>query len=249
MGVLRKIIRRTANKLGYDVCRSYRFWINPPNLLDLAIRSIQREDFFLIQIGANNGVSYDPVRPYILEFKWKGILVEPQSRMFQTLLENYKGHNQLIFENCAITNVDGPISMYRQKEWIKGRPEPEALATVRQGKLEGELEKETVAGMTLFSLLQKHNVRRVDYLQVDAEWFDDQIVRQALGLPENLKPRIMHFEADWLPAKEAIALYTELTRQGYRIDHGRGGFPENDTVAVRDVISSVGETKLAAESK
>src|SRR5579862_8763692 len=167
MGVLRKIIRHTANKLGYDVCRSYRFWINPPNLLDLAIRSMQHEDFFLVQIGANDGVSYDPVRPYIMEFKWKGILVEPQSQTFQSLVENYKGNSQLIFENCAITNADGPIRMYRQKETAKGMPEREALATVSRSRLDGELEEEIVAGMTLYSLLQKHNVRRVDYLQVD----------------------------------------------------------------------------------
>lgn len=232
MGVFKKIIRRTANKLGYDVCRSFRYWTDPPNLLDLAIRAMQHKDFFLVQIGANDGVSYDPIRPYILEYNWKGILIEPQKQVFQSLLENYKGNSRMIFENCAITDADGPIRMYRQKERLNGLPEPDVLSTVRQGKLKGELETEIVTGMTLASLLQKHNVQRIDYLQVDAEWFDDQIVRQALKLPEDLKPTLMHFEADWMPAKEVITLYTELTRQGYRVSHGRG-FPENDTIAVR----------------
>src|SRR5208283_313707 len=99
------------------------------------------------------------------------------------------------------------------------------------GHLKGDLEGESVAGMTLSSLLQKHRVERLDFLQIDAEGFDDEIVRQAVGLPEALRPRVMHFEIGWLSNKGIIRLYKELTRQGYRINHGKG-FPDNDTVAL-----------------
>jgi FkbM family methyltransferase len=232
MGALKKIIRRTVNRFGYDVCKSFRYWIEPPEFLNLAIRSILHEDFFFVQVGAHDGVSYDPIRPYIVEYKWKGILVEPQKQMFHSLRDNYKDNKNLILENCAIINTDGPVRMYRPKRRTKGSTEPDTLASVLQGHLEGDLEAESVAGMTLFSLLKKHNVQRLDFLQVDAEGFDDQIVRQALGLPESLRPTVIHFEIGWLPDKQIIALYTELTRRGYRIHHSKG-YPDNDTVAMR----------------
>src|SRR5665213_151269 len=232
IGAIRKIIRRTANRFGYDVCKSFRYWIEPPEILNLAIRSIQHEDFFFVQVGAHDGVSYDPIRPYILEYKWRGILVEPQRRMFSSLQKNYKDNKHLILENCAIVNTDGPVNLYRPKQRATGRTAPATLASILPVQLEGDLEEESVAGMTLSSLLQKHKVQRLDFLQVDAEGFDDQIVSQALGLPEMLRPRVMHFEIDWLAEKKIITLYKELTCHGYRIHHGKG-YPGNDTVAVR----------------
>jgi FkbM family methyltransferase len=232
LGALRKTLRRTVNRFGYDACRSFRYWIEAPDFLELAIRSVQREDFFFVQVGAHDGVSYDPIRPYILEYQWRGILVEPQARIFHLLRENYKDSKNLILENCAITSADGPINMYRPKVRRKGIPESDTFATVFPQHFHGNQETETVAGMTLSSLIQKHKVQRLDFLQSDAEGFDDQIVRQALGLPEALRPKLMHFEVGYQPRKALIALYTELTRQGYRIIHG-GGIVGFDTVAVR----------------
>lgn len=223
------------NQYGYDACKSFRFWVIPPDIADLAIRSIQREDFFFVQVGANDGISYDPIRPYILEYKWKGILVEPQEQVFRLLQENYKDSQQLIFERCALTTIDGPVSLYKPKNRPAGRSEPDTLARLSPEHFEGDLEMETVPGMTLSSLLLKHKVHHVDFLQVDAEGFDDQIVRQALTLPDALKPRLIQFEIDWLPSEEIIALYQELTRQGYRIHPGKG-FPENDTIAVKQTM-------------
>jgi FkbM family methyltransferase len=232
MGALRKIIRRTANRFGYDVCRSYRYWIEAPNFLDAAIRSIQREAFFFVQVGAHDGISYDPIRPYILEYRWRGILVEPQTQAFRSLQENYKNNNHLILENCAITSTDGPISLYRPKQSPKGGLESDAFATVFPHHFENNQEMETVPGLTLSSLMQKHRVQRLDFLQSDAEGFDDQIVRQALGLPEAMKPRLMHFEVGDQPRKQLVALYSELTRQGYRVIHGEGLLGV-DTIAIR----------------
>jgi FkbM family methyltransferase len=231
MGVLKKIIRRTVNKFGYDVCRSFRFWVEPPDLLDLAIRSRTHDDFFFVQVGAHDGVSYDPIRMYILEYDWKGILVEPQRGVFDALQENYKDCKNLIFENCAITDADGPVNLYRPKEEREGQSQPDTMATVFPQHFKDNQETETVAGLTLLSLLQKHKVQRLDFLQSDAEGFDDQIVRQALKLPGALKPKLMHFEVGYQPQNKLVSLYSELSRQGYRLSHGRG-LPEHDTLAV-----------------
>jgi len=227
MNVVIEKVRTSLNRFGWDVCKSFRLWVKPLDILDLAIKSINHDQFFFVQVGANDGVSFDPIREHVLKYRWKGILIEPQKDIFAKLQQNYKTNGQLILENCAIVLQEGPVTMYRPTTG-----ETDTLARVTRDQLKGPVETEKVAGLTLESLLKKHKVQHVDFLQVDAEGFDDQIVKQSLALPENLRPRLIHFETGWYSNKRIISLYTELDRQGYKIYHGKG-LPDNDTVALK----------------
>ena len=44
-----------------------------------------------VQIGANDGVTGDPIRRFILEFGWSGVLVEPQLEIFEAAAEELSG--------------------------------------------------------------------------------------------------------------------------------------------------------------
>lgn len=87
-------------------------------------------DFFFVQIGANDGLRNDPIHHYVRKYGWKGILVEPQSKVFSSLVKNYEGHSGLIFENVAIGEEDGEIELFtidaeEAQEWHN------LIATVR----------------------------------------------------------------------------------------------------------------------
>ena len=56
------------------------------------------EDFFFIQVGANDGRNGDPIFSLVTELGWKGILLEPQKLVFENLLRNYAGYDNLFFE-------------------------------------------------------------------------------------------------------------------------------------------------------
>ena len=96
-----------------------------PQLFDLALRlrpamgpsdkffdtfsKSHNKDVSFIQIGANDGLRWDPVRKYIVRDKWRGIFVEPLPSVFEMLGKNYEHVNrgELFFVNAAIGSTDG----------------------------------------------------------------------------------------------------------------------------------------------
>ena len=49
----------------------------------------KKDDFFFIQVGANDGLMCDPIRQFIVKHSWGGILVEPVPDYFELLKKNY----------------------------------------------------------------------------------------------------------------------------------------------------------------
>lgn len=58
--------------------------LNFNDFLRVYISSLNsKENFFFIQIGSNDGVTYDPLHNIIQEFELDGLLVEPQKEIFK----------------------------------------------------------------------------------------------------------------------------------------------------------------------
>jgi FkbM family methyltransferase len=62
-----------------------------------------------IQIGANDGLRNDPVRPLVIRDDWQGVLVEPLPTVFPLLQRNYAylGREGLVFLNAAVAAGEG----------------------------------------------------------------------------------------------------------------------------------------------
>src|SRR5262245_33603946 len=111
---MKRMIKSLLNRVGVDIVR-YPDPVTPKiDVLDLVLKHVasRAPNFFFIQIGANDGVTSDPIRKYILNYHWRGILVEPQPDIFRALVANYDGETQLIFENVAIAPEDGIVSLF-----------------------------------------------------------------------------------------------------------------------------------------
>jgi FkbM family methyltransferase len=184
------------------------------NVLDLVLENLnyrKQGDVSFIQIGAFDGVFFDPLRKHIERNHWHGVLVEPQPDAFAKLCKNYSHQPQLRFENAAITPTEGTVEMYLGRDVLS-----ESNLTGK-GKISGKTIK--VPSITFKTLLERHKTDRVDLLQVDAEGMDDVIIYQVL---ENCKPEVMHFEIAWLSIKRIRQLYNVLYKQGYELYHGVG---------------------------
>src|SRR5713101_5952181 len=72
------------------------------DFLECYFSALNRPDFFFVQVGAHNGISNvdDVLRDYVIRLILRGLLVEPQARVFAELQENYKGRSGLNFENA-----------------------------------------------------------------------------------------------------------------------------------------------------
>ena len=223
------IIERVLKRLGYEV-RRLRPLSKAPllNVLSLVIEDYLRRtaergdsDFYFVQIGANNGVSVDPMRPYILKHHWRGLLVEPHPTAFAQLVENYRTEPQLAFENAVIADHDGVTVLYTPKHRagivdLTQASSFDRAAVARISRHYGtEVEELSLPALTVQSLLAKHGVRSLDLVQIDAEGFDDRIV--TMFTRSGILPAIFHFETSALPPERIRACLDLLAELGYRI--------------------------------
>lgn len=81
---------------------------------------MKKRDLFFIEIGANDGVSNDPLYPLIQQNAehWKGVMIEPMPEPFQLLQQNYASLPNVQLRNVAISEQDGERTIYsiRQQE-------------------------------------------------------------------------------------------------------------------------------------
>ncbi|MGH8643090.1 MAG: FkbM family methyltransferase [Gammaproteobacteria bacterium] len=184
----------------------------------------KRDDFFFVQIGANDGVIYDPIHAYVRTHQWRGILVEPVAHCFKKLRANYSGNANLLFENVAISDKEEVRELYRIREgqdflpkWCEGLGTfyPEVLLTHKWAvpNIEEYMVKEAVRCISLNSLLRKHAVRYIDLFLIDTEGYDYQILKQ-LDFAA-LKPTMIVFEHQYFSKGERESCASLLADQHY----------------------------------
>jgi FkbM family methyltransferase len=239
MSVVKSMIKRMLNQFGYEISRitgeqSVQHKGLPPqiNVYDLIVQHelARSPDWFFIQIGAHDGCSLDPLNHYIKKHHWRGILVEPQPKVFSRLRKTYENEPQLILENAAIADRDGTATMYAFKEAPDMPYHATMLASFNRRWLEtnssneyrGEIEELHVPAFCIKSLLEKHKVKHVNLLQIDTEGFDFQILRMVAEA--GCWPSIIHFEdqggteiATQIPAWEQ--LLAPFIQRGYSFHH------------------------------
>jgi FkbM family methyltransferase len=218
----KEIVQRTANHFGYRIERLVDVDEAPLDVLDLAVHRLmaERPDLFFLQIGAHDGVCDDPLRKYVTRYHWRGLLVEPQPKVFARLVENYRGEPQLRFENAAVAERDGTRTLYAIPEGVEVSAAT-CLATFNPQVLRDRvgyrvpIEELTIPALSLPTLLGKHGVGRVDLLQIDTEGYDYEILKTVDF--EKVRPTVIHFEHLLLSQLDKLDCFRLLARHGYRL--------------------------------
>lgn len=202
--------------------------------LRVTLESLPRGTSF-VQIGAMDGVSFDPIFPVVKGNGWHGVLVEPMPDMFEKLKANYAGCEGLSFVNGAVADYDGIIEMTRidPEACEKGLIVKEVLGISTlmpdRGIIGGacdvapdakevlEKYKRTleVPCFTLPTLLAREAVQKIDVFVVDTEGADWMVTRQ-LDL-KTYHPRIAYIEYDHISSYEKAACANHFRNHGYRI--------------------------------
>jgi FkbM family methyltransferase len=190
-----------------------------------------RPDFFFVQIGANDGVIYDPISAYVRRYQWSGLLVEPVATYFERLKENYRGYLGLSFENAAISDTEGERAFYRIREdldylpaWCAGLGTfyLDVLLTHRWAipNLDAYVLEERVRCISLGQLLAKHGVRRIDLLAIDTEGYDYELIKQVDF--DRMRPAMLLYEHQYIREADRKACEAMLRRQGYTLSRHLG---------------------------
>lgn len=165
-----------------------------PSLLRAVVRRALRPDFFFVNIGANDGVSNDPIYPFLREYGWRGIAVEPLEPVFEALRQNYAGFPGVVLERAAIAPEPRPFYYIPagagyERTWTTqvGTLDPgfleKTIHLMRTFEFEGPvpagLEQSVVRVdvpcLTFDALMAKHRADHVDFINLDAEGCDYEI--------------------------------------------------------------------------
>lgn len=191
---------------------------------------------YVIQVGANDGITHDPIHKYIKRDQWSGLLIEPQAGVYRNkLFPLYRRNTQIHIENIAVNDHNGIMDLYRisfcNMRWATGLStfhlstlqnkvdagEIDKLAARYQVKTptytSEYLESVPVECKTFDFLREKYKIAEVDVLQIDTEGFDFEIVK--LYDLEKHKPKVIVFESSHLNDSAYAEASAYFERNGY----------------------------------
>lgn len=213
----------------------YIIWkTNPRPLIMGAVAG--KDAVSVMVIGANDGVSTDPVFPLLkANPRWRGTFVEPVPYLFEKLKQNYGSEERFTFVNAAVSDEAKPLQFFYVSADIR-REHPDYPGWVEQlgtfdkriilesfeGRLAPYLVETEVAGIKLEQLLKETDNAALDVLVIDTEGADWKILRQ-LDLDRHA-PTVILFENCFLTSEERVAAM-QFLRSRYKIrDLGKDYF-------------------------
>jgi len=219
---------------GLDVTpRPVRLSVRPDCVLKLTLPMVLAEFLSecpqptLVQVGAYDGASGDPLEPFLRRNCVRAVLLEPQPGPFATLQQRYASRAEVLTLQLALADHDGTISLYvveghddrdpwwtrqiaswdrdhllKHKDWV-----PDLATRIR------EVSVESICPGTL---LRRHNLRGIDVLVVDAEGADWTIA--SLFLDAGIVPGVIAFEWRHLERPVLVQAVDRLAALGYQME-------------------------------
>jgi FkbM family methyltransferase len=223
---------RDIPRIGHVAVRSWRSLLRWRRDHRLAGRKLLRAfaDAFpeasFVEIGANDGVNDDPLRPFVVSGAWSGVMVEPAPEVFERLRQNYAELDRVVLVNAAIADHDGTVPLY-QAAVVDGEE------TVAVFDSAGSLSRETaersgaifipddqrriirmeVPCLSFASLCRKYDIQEIDLMVIDAEGYDYEIIKQVDFAAR--RPRLLVYEHFHLSPADREQCMAHLERLGY----------------------------------
>lgn len=199
-----------------------------------------------IQVGANDGLRWDPIRRFVVRDKWKGVFVEPLTPVFEMLKSNYAYINsgQLIFKNCVVSNSDHELVTFWtfSEEFLEKFNVEDQLYYLRKSSIQKEqvlkaLEDENQSARHAkkieipchslkFIIEECFSTNDIDLIFIDAEGHDDQVINTIDFL--ECRPKAIIYESHSLSSRKPT-LEKDLVELGYKVSDFGG-----DSIALLD---------------
>lgn len=191
-------------------------------------------NFGFIQVGANDGISFDFLFDFVITRKSNGIVIEPIKDYFTELVFNYSKYDNIKAVNKAVHPIEKKITVYKinenaknnYPEWVKGIASLDPNHHKKTNIKSEDIIQEIVNSDTLENIIEdEYKFNNVDYIQIDTEGFDYEILKMVNF--NKLKPSIIKYESVNLSdegKKQAIIL---LKKEGYYVFNEMG-----DTIGI-----------------
>jgi FkbM family methyltransferase len=204
-------------------------WVTPLSRFkrEVVRLAYKKGGFSFVQIGANDGVSFDDFFWLVTQFNGQGLAIEPMAEAFERLTHNYRPYPSVAPLRLAVhpdmTEVSifkvSPAKMESVPPWAFGSASMDPSWLPRQGVPTEMLESETCPALSLMKILEDNNIKDLNVLQIDVEGFDLEVIRMIDFT--KLRPDLIRFE---LPQphnqddfQEADLIVDLLRRNRYRV--------------------------------
>lgn len=191
-------------------------------------------NFNFIQIGANDGISFDFLYDFVIQRKSCGVVVEPVLDYFKELEDNYRDFPEIVKISKAVHPIYKQALIYKiaaasvskYPEWVKGIA---SFDSEHHKKLNIDTQDVlciTVEADNLMNIINDNfNHKKNDYFQVDTEGFDFEVLKM---LDFNIiRPSMIKYEFVNLKTEDQKKSLVLLRSKGYYL------FNElNDMVAI-----------------
>jgi FkbM family methyltransferase len=244
---MKAFIKEIFERLGYRI-QGIRY--TPKQLLDSRkIRAVEFDDIIsrrmlergneltFIQIGAFDGITNDPLRKYIHQYGWKGVLLEPQTRAAMQLRKLYEGNSRIKILQAALDREHTSRELFFVDStavpvWAGGLASFDKNSIMKNAGsipgLEQMIKSETVKCIPFGDVLTQVEGGSLDLLQIDAEGADALILSY---FPfHQVRPAIIHWEVKHLTRVQQEETFDMLSKFRYRFARSGG----EDMIAVND---------------
>jgi len=232
MRLLKETIRRFLWSRGKDIItrpsvisRQPAAQLKPSLTAVLSEMLLEREHLTIVQVGAFDGVSDDPLHDFIVARPVRAVLVEPQPPHFARLRQTYARCPNVRLVNAAIDERDGERDMYcirrdaQVPSWLHMLASFDKAVMLSHAhcyqQLESVIDTIKVPCLSPGTLLKTVDVTRVDALVVDTEGFDARIIRAFRT--QGVEPDVIFFEHVHLAWDDYSAIASELIDSGYQV--------------------------------
>ena len=202
---------------------------------------VSRRPISIVQIGANDGVTNDPLGELILSRagRIRGLLIEPQRSAFLRLSQRYDDAPNITCLRAAIDRKPGNRRLYSVNRKAAAeqlrrnvsdgigsfdRRHVETMLWASAPSLPAEdismlITEETVCTTTLLDALFEAEIDQPDVILVDTEGFDAEIMH--IALDAGVRPILVQYEHKHLTDRDRRGVSGRLIREGYQLwtDH------------------------------
>ncbi len=251
-------LKRTLQTLVQQAPLEIRRWLPVIGLepLDLILANYgaRGKMVTIVQVGACDGSTNDPIFHHVAAGSARAILIEPNPFAFDRLQKSYRDVENVTLVQAAIAERDGEAHFYRIKKTDKTDSEADwslQLASFyrehleRHGVKPERIERITVRCRSLSSLVDEFVLNTIDLLQIDAEGFDAAVVRMALKLA--VRPNCINFEHRHLKPADRRPLFELLKANDYLFSYDEWNLLALQRRSLEEL--KLGGTQLAPNSK
>ena len=182
-----------------------------------------------VQVGAHDGVSFDPISTQVRSRRWTGVMVEPVPYLFARLQVHFGGSRRVRLENAAVSAAPGPLPFFHLAEDPDPAPDLpgwyDALGSFRRDvvlshrdaipDIAERLREIEVPCVTFDELCLRHGLDDVDLVHIDTEGYDWEVV-QLIDL-DRWHPTALLYEHVHLAPADRDACAAHLEAHGYAL--------------------------------